>query len=113
MYASREENRLFSPILCIKKIKDIGYLVKLDTNGFNPKVLSSLIEDRLIDYSAVDIKAGHDNYAKAVGLKNVNLSPLEETISILSKNIIDYEFRTTAVKGIHTKEDFNTKLQRD
>ena len=90
----------------IKKIKDIGYLVKLDTNGFNPKVLSSLIEDRLIDYSAVDIKAGHDNYAKAVGLKNVNLSPLEETISILSKNSIDYEFRTTAVKGIHTKDDF-------
>ena len=90
----------------IKKIKDIGYLVKLDTNGFNPKVLSSLIEDRLIDYSAVDIKAGHDNYAKAVGLKNVNLSPLEETISILSKNRIDYEFRTTAVKGIHTKDDF-------
>lgn len=90
----------------IRKIKDIGYLVKLDTNGFNPNVLSSLIKDRLIDYCAVDIKAGHDNYAKAVGLSNVNLAPLEKTISILSKKEIDYEFRTTAVKGINTEEDF-------
>ena len=90
----------------IKRIKDIGYLVKLDTNGFNPKVLLSLIDDKLIDYCAVDIKAGRDNYAKATGLAKINLTPLLETISILSKNRIDYEFRTTTVKGIHTDEDF-------
>ena len=90
----------------IKKIKDLGYLVKLDTNGFNPSVLRKLIEDKLIDYSAVDIKAGRNNYALAVGLKQVNISLLEETVEILSQNMIDYEFRTTVVKGIHTDDDF-------
>ena len=90
----------------IGRIKDIGYKVKLDTNGFNPDVLLSLIDNKLIDYAAIDIKAGHNNYAKASGLPQINLKPLEETISILSKNTIDYEFRTTAVKGIHTDADF-------
>ena len=90
----------------IKKIKDIGYLVKLDTNGFNPNVLRSLIDDKLIDYTAVDIKAGRDNYALSVGLDHVNISLIEETVNLLSQNRIDYEFRTTAVKGIHTDYDF-------
>lgn len=90
----------------IKKIKDLGYLVKLDTNGFNPSVLKSLIEDNLIDYTAVDIKAGRDNYALAAGLDKVNIALIEETVELLSQNRIDYEFRTTAVKGIHTDDDF-------
>ena len=90
----------------IKKIKDLGYLVKLDTNGFNPSVLKSLIEDNLIDYTAVDIKAGRDNYALAAGLDKVNIALIEETVELLSQNRIDYEFRTTAVKGIHTDADF-------
>ena len=90
----------------IKKIQDLGYLVKLDTNGFNPSVLKSLIEDNLIDYTAVDIKAGRDNYALAVGLDKVNIALIEKTVELLSQNRIDYEFRTTAVKGIHTDADF-------
>jgi len=90
----------------IKKVKDIGYLVKLDTNGCNPKVLGSLIDDKLIDYAAIDIKAGRDNYALAVGLSKFNTANIEESVRILSQNKIDYEFRTTTVKGIHTDADF-------
>ena len=90
----------------IRKIKDIGYLVKLDTNGFNPAVLRSLIDERLIDYTAVDIKAGRNNYATATGMQQVNIPLIEETVELLSQNSIDHEFRTTAVKGIHTDEDF-------
>ena len=90
----------------IRRLKDIGYLVKLDTNGFNPKVLGALIDAELIDYAAIDIKAGRDNYASATGLPRINVAPLEESVKILSQNRIDYEFRTTTVKGIHTDADF-------
>lgn len=87
----------------IKKIKDLGYQVKLDTNGSNPKMIERLLEEDLLDYIAMDLKAPLADYKKATG---VNLDPklLRRSIQLI-KSMPDYEFRTTLVPGIHTKKD--------
>ncbi|MCR5521980.1 MAG: anaerobic ribonucleoside-triphosphate reductase activating protein [Lachnospiraceae bacterium] len=90
----------------IGKIKDIGLLVKLDTNGTNPAMVKYLHEQGLIDYVAMDIKAAPSNYPLAVGLGEVSMSEVFETVEFLLKGKVDYEFRTTVVEGIHTLEDF-------
>lgn len=90
----------------ISKIKDIGYKVKLDTNGFRPDVLKDLLDCNLLDYVAMDIKAGRFNYSLATGIENIDISKIEQSVDILANSSIDYEFRTTAVKGIHTIADF-------
>ena len=88
----------------IKKIKVLGLLVKLDTNGSNPKVLKELIDENLIDYVAMDIKNIFLKYKMTVG-KNILLKNIEESINILKNSNIDYEFRTTIVKELHTIDD--------
>ncbi len=88
----------------IKKIKNFGFLVKLDTNGTNPEVLKFLIEKKLIDYIAMDIKASFKNYEKVIGRK-INLENIKKSIKLIMDSEIDYEFRTTLVKNLHTKED--------
>ena len=88
----------------IRKIKKFGYLVKLDTNGSNPKMLKKLINEKLVDYVAMDIKAPKEKYMKIVG-KSVNIDDIEESINILKQNKVDYEFRTTVVPAIHSKKD--------
>jgi pyruvate formate lyase activating enzyme len=88
----------------IKKIKKLGYLVKLDTNGSNPKMLKDLIDKKLIDYVAMDIKAPKEKYNKATGVK-VDIKKIQKSIDILKKGGIDYEFRSTIVPTIHIKED--------
>ena len=80
--------------------------MKLDTNGYMPGVLWKLLQEHLIDYVAMDIKASRENYAHAAGLKNMDISRIEESIGILKSSGIPYEFRTTVVKGIHTVEEF-------
>ena len=90
----------------IKKIKKMGYSVKLDTNGSNPKMLKDLIDKKLIDYVAMDIKAPlkEKDYNKATGVKGA-LSKVKKSIKIIQNSGIDYEFRTTVVPTIHKKED--------
>ncbi len=88
------------------KIKELGYPVKLDTNGYRPGVLWNLLQNGLVDYVAMDLKASRENYATAVGLKTMDLSRIEESIGILKSSGIPYEFRTTVVKGIHRVEEF-------
>jgi len=88
----------------IKKIKKLGYSVKLDTNGSNPKMLKKLIDEKLIDYVAMDIKASKEKYNKSTGVK-VNLKKIQKSIDILKKGEVDYEFRSTIVPSFHTKED--------
>lgn len=88
----------------IKKIKDLGYLVKLDTNGSNPEILKKLIDEKLIDYVAIDIKAPKEKYELAAGVK-VNISNIEKSVNILKKEKVDYEFRMTIVPTLHAKED--------
>ena len=88
----------------IKKVKDLGLLVKLDTNGSNPKVLKELINEKLVDYVAMDIKNIFLKYKITIG-KNTTLKNIEESIKILKESSIEYEFRTTIVKELHTIDD--------
>lgn len=92
----------------IAKIKDLGYLVKLDTNGTNPQMLKSLIEQKLIDYVAMDIKNSFLMYPLTVGVENINLDGVKESIKILIEDKVDYEFRTTLIKQYHTVDDIVT-----
>jgi pyruvate formate lyase activating enzyme len=90
----------------IKKIKKEAFLVKLDTNGSNPEMIKRLIDEKLIDYIAMDIKAPltKEKYDQACGI-SFDISKIKESISIIKNSGVDYEFRTTAVFGIHTEED--------
>lgn len=89
-----------------RQIKDAGYLAKLDTNGTNPTMLELLIASGLIDYVAMDIKAGRENYPSVCGVPSLTIEQIEASVSILKNSSIDYEFRTTVVKGLHTEQDF-------
>ncbi len=90
----------------IRQVRELGYLVKLDTNGYRPQVLRKLLQEGLLDYVAMDIKASREHYADACGLQELDLSFIEESVAVLKASRIPYEFRTTAVKGIHTPEEF-------
>lgn len=89
----------------LEKVRATNLLIKLDTNGYRPDVLNKAINDNLIDYVAMDIKAGRSNYSKACGIP-VDITQIEESVSILASSGLDHEFRTTCVKGIHTASDF-------
>lgn len=84
----------------IRLIKSLGYKIKLDTNGTNPSVLKSLIEDSLVDYIAMDIKSAPSAYDVACGIDNFDFSKVSESVSIIMSSNIPYEFRTTAVKQL-------------
>lgn len=91
----------------LQKIKHLGYLVKLDTNGSRPDVLKELVSQGLLDYVAMDIKSSREGYAAAAGIEGMNLDAVEESVRFLLKEApVDYEFRTTAVKGLHQRQDF-------
>ncbi len=86
----------------ITKVKELGYKVKLDTNGLNPELLNELIDSDLLDYVAMDIKNDFESYEKTVGVKNVNIENIKKSISILKSSNINFEFRTTIVKELHS-----------
>lgn len=88
----------------IRKIKSFGLLVKLDTNGCYPEKLKSLVAEGLIDYVAVDIKNSPKLYAKTVGVDRFDVAAVEETKNFLLTGAVHYEFRTTVVPELHTKE---------
>lgn len=88
--------------LFIKKVKQLGLKVKLDTNGTNPGVVEELIKENLIDYFAMDIKNSPKDYAKTCGLENLKLESILKSINLLKQNLVPYEFRTTLVKEFHT-----------
>ena len=89
----------------IKEIKKLDLLVKVDTNGTNYEHLKELIDLKLIDYVAMDIKNSKEKYSLTAGLKNIDLTNIEKSINLLKENKVDYEFRTTLVKEFHTKKD--------
>ena len=89
----------------IYRLKDLGFSVKLDTNGTNPEMLYSLVADELIDYVAMDIKSSKAGYPLAIGKPGMDLFAVEESVAYLLSDSIDYEFRTTLVRGIHTDSD--------
>ena len=91
----------------IIEIRNLGFKVKLDTNGYYPEKLKELIDEGLIDYVAMDIKAPLAKYPATVGLPEINFKAdqIRKTIKYLMSDVVDYEFRTTVVRELHTKED--------
>lgn len=88
----------------IKQIKELGFLVKLDTNGTNPAIIKFLVDNKLIDYVAMDIKNSEEKYPLTVGKINIDIEKIKESINYLKQNHVDFEFRTTLIKEFH---DFN------
>ena len=92
-------------------LKQLEYKIKVDTNGTNPTLLKNLIDEKLIDMVAMDVKASKENYLKVIGLSNDKIdidkfmNNIYESINILFNCDIDYEFRTTFVKGLHEEMD--------
>ena len=88
----------------IEAIKALGYKIKLDSNGTNPEKIKELIDKRLIDYVAMDIKNSEDHYGETAGVKNPLINKIKQSISIIMNSGINYEFRTTLVAEYHSKE---------
>ena len=78
----------------LKKFKDNEFLVKLDTNGLNPKLLKKIIDKKLVDYIAMDIKTDRENYSKACNVK-VDIKKIEESVRLIMESGLEYEFRST------------------
>ena len=89
----------------IYEIKKLGFFVKLDTNGYKPEVLHYLIENKLVDYIAMDIKNSLEKYHLITGVKDIEINNILKSIKLIQESGIDYEFRTTLVKEFHTIED--------
>ena len=90
----------------IDEIKDLGYPVKLDTNGSHPWILKKLINNQMIDMVAMDIKSSKESYTRVAGCKQADLKAVCESVDFLMSGSLPYEFRTTVVRELHKKEDF-------
>ena len=88
----------------LSKVKELGFKIKLDTNGTNPALLKEVVSQKLVDYVAVDIKNSPEKYAETVGLKSFDMSTINETVNFLMNGCVDYEFRTTVTKQFHTEK---------
>ncbi|MBU1045775.1 anaerobic ribonucleoside-triphosphate reductase activating protein [Patescibacteria group bacterium] len=88
----------------IEKIQEMGFLIKLDTNGSRPEMLRQLIELNLLDYAAMDVKAPKKRYKTVVGA-DIDVGQIDKSIKLLKKGVIDFEFRTTLVPGLVEKKD--------
>ncbi|TAK95058.1 anaerobic ribonucleoside-triphosphate reductase activating protein [Patescibacteria group bacterium] len=89
----------------IKKIKKLGFLVKLDSNGSRPDVLKKVFDQKLVDFVAMDIKNSPRKYSQTAGTK-VDLARVRLSVELIRRSGVDYEFRTTVVPGLHTAKDF-------
>lgn len=90
----------------LQEIRTLGYPIKLDTNGTHPALLKTLTEQNLIQMTAVDIKACPDNYPALCGLVHPELDAVKETVEFLKNGTLDYEFRTTVIRELHSEKDF-------
>ncbi|MBR2870877.1 MAG: anaerobic ribonucleoside-triphosphate reductase activating protein [Clostridia bacterium] len=91
--------------LFIEKVKNLGYAVKLDSNGTNPELIKSLFENGLIDYLAMDIKNNKEDYAKIIGFDKYDTKKVEKSVDFLLNGKFPYEFRTTLINEFHKKEN--------
>lgn len=89
----------------LKEVKSMGFDIKLDTNGSLPKKLGEVLSSGLVDYVAMDIKSSEKGYPTACG-GDVDFSIFKNSMEVVRASGVKYEFRTTAVKGIHQKDDF-------
>ena len=96
----------------LARVKEMGFSVKLDTNGSFPQGLKELVSAGLVDYVAMDVKNSPEKYGMTVGVENFDLAPVLESISFLLENRVPYEFRTTLVRELHTEEDVEAIARR-
>ncbi len=89
----------------IRRVRGLGYAVKLDTNGARPDVLAALLDEGLLDYVAMDVKNCPARYAETVGVEDLDLAPIQRSIDLLRQGNVDYEFRTTVTDELHTPQD--------
>ena len=94
----------------LRQIRDMGYEIKLDTNGAFPDKLASLIAKGLVDYVAMDVKNSKETYAQTVGCV-VDLAAIERSVDLLKSGVVDYEFRTTVTATFHTAESIENMAQ--
>ena len=90
----------------LRKVRELGFAVKLDTNGCDPARLAEILNQGLVDYVAMDVKNAPARYAETVGIPGFNPAPVEESIRLLRKSTVDYEFRTTVVRQFHDSASF-------
>lgn len=95
----------------VAKIKKMGFKVKLDTNGTHPDRLRTILASGNVDYVAMDIKNSRAKYAKTVGAP-VDVDKIDESVRVIIESGVDHEFRTTVVRELHEKEDFDEIGQR-
>lgn len=89
-----------------RKIRAMGFAVKLDTNGTHPDRLRALLEENLVDYVAMDIKNSPERYAETAGVPGLDLAPVRESVRLLLEGRTDYEFRTTVTAELHDDDSF-------
>ncbi len=89
----------------IARVKDCGIEIKLDTNGYRPDILKTILDEKLVDYVAVDIKAPPDKYVLLSGRPDLDIANIEKSVQLLKKSTLPYEFRTTVVPGMLTQTD--------
>lgn len=87
----------------IRKIKNLGYKIKLDSNGTNPEMLEKLLAEKLVDYLAMDLKAAPEDYERAAGIK-FSFEKIEQSVKLIMESKVPYEFRTTCVPGFINKK---------
>lgn len=90
----------------MEKIRNMGYRIKLDTNGLHPEALKTVLDGGIVDYVAMDIKNSRDKYAAASGVDIVALDRIDRSISLIMDRAPDYEFRTTVVEQLHDEDSF-------
>ncbi len=89
----------------ILRVRELGFAVKLDTNGSYPDRLGALIDEGLLDYIAMDVKNSREKYALTVGVPHFDIAPIEQSIALLRESGVPFELRTTVVKQLHTAQD--------
>ena len=89
------------------RVRELGFAVKLDTNGGRPEILARLLEKGLVDYVAMDVKSALGRYGAACGLPDYDTAPVEESARLLGSSGVDHEFRTTLVRELHSLEDMD------
>ena len=90
----------------MRRIRGLGFAVKLDTNGTHPALLDGILREGLADYVAMDIKNSPEKYARTAGLAELDLTPIRRSVELLKAGGVDYEFRTTVVDELHEAADF-------
>ena len=92
----------------LQAVRELGYAVKLDTNGYRPEVLGALLNAGLLDYVAMDLKNGPEDYGETVGLAHADLAKIRESIGLLMASGTQFELRTTVVKPLHSAESITS-----